>query len=424
MTVFTLLVCTVGGSPDPLVASLCEWKPEKVFFIPSIQTRSHVDTVLRCYAEQTESGLRPGQYDIYPVPDAEELAGCLKVMRQLDQEVYRWISRGAAYQVVADFTAGTKCMTAALALQARRWPCRFSYVAGSRRSKEGVGIVETGFERVVHWENPWNALGHQAVEDACLLFDQQAYTPAAMLLDKARKVADDLAVKRTLSTFFQLCEAYGLWDRFNHNAAAQKLDDVLKNVADLQAALGPNRSDNVIRTITENRAALQKLIDLPRSRGMVADLLANAKRRCREARWDDGVARLYRAIEWIAQLALAERHGISNTSSVLLECVPEPLREKWQSRAENGKLALGLQDAYLLLDSLGDEAARTFKELKLDDRDRSPLTARNQSILAHGAQPVGKQVFDKLWSAAMTLGGFSESDLPTFPRLATNEDGR
>jgi CRISPR-associated protein (TIGR02710 family) len=241
-----------------------------------------------------------------------------------------------------------------------------------------------------------------------------------MLLNEARRVADDPAVKRTLSTFFQLCEAYGLWDRFDHNAAAQRLDDVLKNVADLQSALGPNRSDDVIRTITENRAALQTLIDQPQSRAMVADLLANAKRRGCEARWDDGVARLYRAIEWIAQLALAERHEIPSTASVPLERLPERLRKQWQTRTENGKLALGLRDAYLLLDLLGDKLGREFKELELNDSKQSPLTARNQSILAHGAQPVGEQVFDKLWCAAMTLGGFSERDLPTFPRLATN----
>lgn len=48
----------------------------------------------------------------------------------------------------------------------------------------------------------------------------------------------------------------------------------------------------------------------------------------------------------------------------------------------------------------------------------TPLAARNQSILAHGFQPVGHNVFDQLWSAAATLGGFTEAELPTFPRLA------
>jgi len=44
--------------------------------------------------------------------------------------------------------------------------------------------------------------------------------------------------------------------------------------------------------------------------------------------------------------------------------------------------------------------------------------ARNQSILAHGFEPVGEQVFEKLWAAGINLGGFAEQDLPTFPHLA------
>ena len=61
---------------------------------------------------------------------------------------------------------------------------------------------------------------------------------------------------------------------------------------------------------------------------------------------------------------------------------------------------------------------RTFKDLGLQDPQRSPLTARNQSILAHGFQPIGTNVFNQLWSAAVELGSFTEAELPTFPRLA------
>ncbi|HUN97975.1 MAG TPA: TIGR02710 family CRISPR-associated CARF protein [Bradyrhizobium sp.] len=360
MAVFNLLICTVGGSPEPLVKSLLEWRPARVLFVPSAQTRAQVDAVLRAYAEHAGAPLRPGEYEICPVSNAEGLEECLDVIRRYDQEVVRWTSRGSDYHVVADFTAGTKCMTAALVLQARRWSCRYSYVGGASRSKEGVGVVESGSERVVHWANPWEALGYQAVEDACLLFDQQAFLPAARLLDAARKATDDGAVKRSLSTFHQLCEGYGLWDRFQHKDAAQRIDSVLKNAADIQVML-PTGFDGVIGAIKRNQETLRQLVCQSQSRAMVSDLLANAGRRKREARYDDGVARLYRAIEALAQLALAERHGIQGTDNVPLESVPEPLRERWGSRADAGKLWLGLQDAFELLDALGDDIGKTFK---------------------------------------------------------------
>ena len=165
---------------------------------------------------------------------------------------------------------------------------------------------------------------------------------------------------------------------------------------------------------------LQQLVAQPLSRVKIADLLANALRRRHEARYDDGVARLYRAIESLAQLSLAERHEIPSTDNVPLDRVPEPLRDEWALRVRDGKLQVGLQDAFALLDELGDQTGKAFKALRLDDRERSPLAARNQSILAHGFEPVGMKVFDQVWRSAMSLGGFSDSELPEFSHLASN----
>ncbi len=413
------LICTVGGTANPIIAAIKEWRPARVLLIPSIGTETIANDV------ESKCGLVPsGAWDRITLHDAEDFGDCVRLMRSLDEKVAVWLRKGSSYDVIVDFTGGTKCMSAALALVSRRWSCRFSYIGGAERTKNGTGVVVSGKEQARVTQNPWNALGYQAIEDACLLFDQQAFMPAANLLDNARNAADEDSIKRTLSTLHQLCEGYGLWDRFQHKEAAQRIEKTLKNTNDLKAVFGSTHSELVIHTLQRHCAMLKTLFAQPQSPAIVADLLANAKRRGCEARWDDGVARLYRAIEWIAQLALAERHAIPSTSGVAVECIPDPLREQWRSRAENGKLALGLRDAYCLLDSRGDKLGRTFKDLKLDDRDRSPLTSRNHSILAHGAQPVGKQVFDKLWSAAMTLGGFSENDIPMFPRLATNGDGR
>jgi len=407
-----LLICTVGGTPEPIIAAIRFWKPARVLFLPSEGTRNDAETVTK------EPGLlQPGDWDMIILGDAQDFGDCVRRMSRLDEVVAAWQHKGAAYDVIVDFTGGTKCMSAALATVSRRWPCAFSYIGGSERTKGGKGIVVAGREQTLVTQNPWNALGYQAVEDACLMFDQQAFMSAASLLDQARKAADDESVRRTLSTFHRLCEGYGLWDRFQHTAALQRLDDVLKNANDLRAVLGVAQFELVQRAVRDNKQTLERLAAEPHSRAMVADLVANAGRRRREARFDDGVARLYRAIESLAQLALAQRHGIAGTDAVPLERVPESLRETWRYRAERGTLRLGLQDAFELLDALGDDAGKTFKAMGLQDRKRSPLAARNQSILAHGFQPVGERVFQTLWDAAIRLGGFSEQELPLFPCL-------
>ena len=416
----TLLVCTVGGTPDPLVKSFLHWRPARILFVPSAQTRSHVDAVLRGYSEHSGQPLSPGCYRICLVEDAEELQGCLRVIKELDHEVADWIGRGGDYQVVADFTAGTKCMSAALALEARRWPCRFSYVGGARRTKDGVGVVEAGSERVIHSANPWDALGFQAVEEFVVLFDQQAFAAGAALAEMAMRNVSEPSRKRELHALKLQAEAYDAWDRFDHKSAMNKLQELARYDNDLRAVFGQATADRV-RTWTHAYIDyLRKLVEgNSPSIQHVVDLLANARRRKTEGRVDDAVARLYRAIESLAQVALAERYEINNTKQVLLERVPEPLHGQWISRAEEGMVFLGLQDAFALLDCLGDELGAMFKQLQLHDRQRSPLTARNQSILAHGFERVSEKVFAQFWTAALQLAAIQEADLPTFPRFST-----
>jgi CRISPR-associated protein (TIGR02710 family) len=411
---YHLLICTVGGTPEPIIAAVRHWKPTRVLLVHSRGTKSTVEAI-----ENEPELPNPGACDTMDLHDAQEDFGeCVRRMRSIDEQVGTWRGRGPGYDVIVDFTGGTKCMSAALSLVSRRWPCAFSYIGGTERTKGGIGIVVSGKEKTLFTQNPWNALGYQSIEDACLLFDQHAFAAAASLLEDARKAADDDAVKRLLSTCHQLCDGYGLWDRFRHKDAAQRIANVEKNATDLQAMLGSNRSEAVLRSVKQHRQHLQALADEPRSRAMAADLIGNACRRKHEGRYDDAVARLYRAIESIAQLALAERHEIQSTDDVALDRIPESLRERWAPRAEDGKILLGLQDAYLLLTALEDQTGKAFKKIGLHDPQRSPLTARNQSVLAHGFQPVGAAVFDQLWNAAMTLGEFEAGDLPVFPRLS------
>ncbi len=415
----TLLICTVGGSPEPIVATLKRWAPVRIRFVPTGETRKQIEASIVPLAQSEGLTLDPGRYDLLELLDGQDFAACVNTLRQLTPVVEEWLGRGEQYQVVVDFTGGTKCMSAALALQAHRWRCVFSYVGGSERTKEGVGVVISGKEQVLHAHNPWDALGFQAVEEFVALFDQQAFAAGAALADRALRNVGERSRKRELTALKLLAEGYDYWDRFDQKGAVAKLRELANYDNDLRAVFGPVRADS-LRAVTGAHADyLRKLVEgnVP-SLQHVTDLLANAQRRKVEGRIDDAVARLYRAIESLAQVALAERHQIPNTKHVPIDRVPEPLCGLWASRAEVGTVFLGLQDAYDLLHSLGDDLGAKFKQLQLHDRQRSPLTARNQSILAHGFERVSDKVFEQLWTAALQLAQIQETDLPTFPRLA------
>ncbi|HWV58925.1 MAG TPA: TIGR02710 family CRISPR-associated CARF protein [Longimicrobiales bacterium] len=411
-----LFIATVGGSPEPVVAALKHWRPDRIVFIVSPETYFHVGQIV---ALSSAEGfvVSEGSYDLTKLEDAQDFGACVHALKGLDVEVAKWLERSRDHRVVVDLTAGTKAMSSALAVVARRWPCIFSYVAGLERTKGGVGVVVSGTERVVHTANPWDVLGYQAIEDACLAFDTGSYAVAKEYLDTARRRTEDDRIKRELSAVAQVVEGYDAWDRFKHREAFVALKKARSFGNDLVSALGPFVGRRLLSDIDRHLEHLREIDDAGPGRALLLDLLANARRRSAEGRFEDAVARLYRATEAAGQLKLRDAHGIKSTSKVKYSSVPESLAERWKSEGRKEPLKLALSQVYMLLSELGDELGRRFFELGFAGED-SPLSARNMSILAHGFDPVGEAVFPRLWNGVLQLIGVAEGELPEFPSLS------
>lgn len=110
----TLLICTLGGSIEPIVVALKRWRPVRVRLVHTPQTREDIDKKLVPLAQAEGVDLDAGRYDLTELPDGQDLASCIDKLRYLTPMVDEWVGRGAAYQVVVDFTGGTKCMTSRL----------------------------------------------------------------------------------------------------------------------------------------------------------------------------------------------------------------------------------------------------------------------------------------------------------------------
>lgn len=393
----TLLICSVGGTPEPIAAAIRHWRPARVMFLCSEQTRGSISAALDAAAAGDGHRIPEGCLDYTLLHHPQDLQQTLRDLRALDQCVQSWQQRGDNYAVVVDLTGGTKVMSAALALVARRWKCTFAYVGGQERNKDGVGVVVSGRETPSGQFNPWDALGYQAVEDAVTVFNHGGYAAAAALLDRGTKSAGKPEVKRELSTLKAVIDAYAAWDRFDHKEAARRFDDALKNRNDL-AVVFPHDAPSLITRLECHRDRVAQLsTQNEATAAWVEDLVHNARRRTAEQRFDDAVARLYRAFEALAQVRLREQYGIPDTKSVSRAQLPDTLRTEWANRGrDNRSFMLGLQDAWRVLKEHGDELGRKFFELGLADDQKSPLVARNQSILAHGFQPVSKNVYGEL----------------------------
>ncbi len=403
----TLLICTVGGSPAPIVASMQHWKPDRVVFVVSPGSKESVNDILD-KAKKTASWSNGLQWQEFEVRSEQDFGGILGRVRRLAATVRDWNAQSTQHRTVVDFTGGTKCMAAALTSAARRWVCQFSYVGGARRDKDGLGIVEQGSEYVCDDWNPWDEFGYQAIEEAVAVFNGGSHHVAAELAKTTVKSAVDPRAKRELVAVEKVIRAYVLWDCFQFGQAVRACDDAIAVENDLAAHFLD--VPDLIDRLKEGRDRLRVLAACIATDGgqssdeLIKELWLNAMRRAAEGRLDDAVARLYRAVEALAQWRLAKR-GIPNTKQVPLDKIPEPLAAEWSGRAVDGQLQLGLQDGFRLLAELKDEVGERFVKSNLADRERSPLNARNQSILAHGFQPITANAYRALKTEVETLLG-------------------
>ncbi len=431
----TLLICTIGSSPQPVALALKHIRPDRVIFVCSAETAPDLSgprPQLKNPPRTGQDGTKePDRIEVQIgaactenviVTDHQTIKKCIRSIREnVEPEIRKWRSRSADHKVAVDFTGGTKPMSAALALCARQWTCKFWYTGGTQRDKAGIGVVQDGSEQAFQSENPWNALGYQAIEEYCLFFNCGQFEAARSAAGETKKRIDEQAVKEQFNALEALAEAYAKWEVFDHNSALDRLKTVIGKYGNGLAACGPEFSApdfrNTLQANLEDLELLKSHAGQPGA-ALVGDLLANAGRRGAEGRFDDAVARLYRCTEAIAQFRLKVQYQL-DSGAVPLEKIPANLRNKWVNRGENGSLKLGLQDDYALLHERQDNLGRKFVELGMAG-DKSALAARNDSILAHGFVPISRKAYQALLGNVEALAkelGENMVRKITFPKI-------
>ena len=371
-----LLIATVGAK-DPLQTTWTLTQPTAAFLIVSGKT-AHIPAELGLIQHQ--------HYQAIHLEDADDFPAVVDALRKhLHPPAKLWMHNHPDAPVSVNFTGGTKVMTAALALICRRWSVQFDYVQGPR-SGDGIGNVIGDSASIRPSANPWDLLGYQTAEQAMELFDQGNAAAAAEILTPAVRGATTDAAVISLNALQLFAEAYEAWDRFDHQFAAHRLSQFLPQSDRLDQFLDPAVCRRLRAEASRDLEYLDRLIAKgPRSREMVVDLVSNAKRRIREKRYDDAVARLYRACEALSQVALVAAR------------VPIP-RE-------------GVQANYLALRHINHPLGEAFRRSPV----RMLLSKRNKSILAHGYQPLVQADAEQLLDGVLKLMGFADSDLMAFP---------
>lgn len=362
----------VGDSPESIIhaikLSIKEKNPERIAFLVSPQSKKNAEEVAKML------NLSENTFSFFEVLDPNDLDMAFleakKAINWLDSE---GIPTG---EIISDFTSGTKPMSTAVVLVSFLNNVeRLSYVQGKRVK----GIVFRGTERTVTF-SPILIFFEKCISQAKEYLEKYQYEAALKILQfpqTYKEIVGKGEVKR-IESFISLIRAYNYWDKFNHLYATGEFKKI-----DFSLFKEFKPTDVKILHIIANAIKNKKI-----EKEIIVDLFVNAERRFKEGKYDDCVARLYRALEMLAQWQLKEKYGL-NTGNIDLSKVPD--KEKWYNykNPRDGKIKLPLYVSYELLKSLEDPIGNEIEHIE------GLLSIRNNSILAHGVVPVEKKQAEK-----------------------------
>ncbi|WP_305908197.1 TIGR02710 family CRISPR-associated CARF protein [Methylomarinum sp. Ch1-1] len=386
-----ILVCTVGGSHQPIVSAINEMRPDYVVFICTdkdpatgrpgsniqITGKGHCikahnnDDKPTLPAIPQQTGLSQEAYEVVLTVSDDLDRIYLDCSRVIDSVLKKFPGAG----IVADYTGGTKSMSAGLAMAALENPnIELQLVTGNRSDLIKVhdgsqytalaNIEQIRFQRTL------------APFRAC--WERFAYGEAEAGL-KRIQTPRNTQLRAALNRFRDLSTAFAEWDNFNHEIALRILRPYAPSMpSTMKPYLG------IAMRLNDNDPK-------KRDAARLYDLYLNALRRAEQGRFDDAIARIYRLIEWTAQWMLLHRCGI-DTANVPETEIPDGMQlslnreQQWQA---------GLYNAWQLIKLKTDGAAAQFIEQE-DKTLLNHIKIRNQSILAHGFSPVRREHWHEL----------------------------
>jgi len=388
----TILVATVGGETAPQITAIDTLRPTHAIFICSTQSAAGVDALI---ARVRDAGGTAEKLLLDHVDDLEQCYGssyeCLVTLRNTHPDA----------EVRADYTGGTKTMSAALVAAATEVPgVQLSLVTGTR----------VGSARVVDGTQSLRTLQTSALtlkrlkDNASAAFERYDYGTTMALLREAF-LNSGLHANSTeeMQDWLSVTRALDCWDRFQHVQAWNLLLGFRERMNDqfrfLKAVIWSRTCADASFTCD----GLEGIGNTAKGHGyeLVDDLLLNAERRAARGLYDDAVARLYRATELLAQIRLQREYHIDtgNIDTANSSLMPADVDWLTHGMSPNKKrIDLGLMRSYELLARFSARIPEPLGSLFNDryrDRIRDFLLLRNASLLAHGCTPLTQSEWEK-----------------------------
>lgn len=402
----TILICTVGGSHQPIIKAIQKKRPGFVCFVCSdddpttgrpgsyTQIRAKGNKVIsKGHGEEPSLPNIPTQLDM-----ADDMYEVLRVNADdfdaAYMRIYHYIQKWnpEEWHILADYTGGTKTMTAALVAAALdTGNTELHFVSGARKD---LTKVADGTEHSMS-VSVGNTRFYREARRALDAWKRFSYAESSAMLSQ---IQPPQHVRDIYIAADGISNAFAAWDCFDHKKALDLLDTFSKR-------LGSRGKGGLIGTLKLLATGDGIRSDILK----VYDIWLNAGRRSKQQHYDDATARWYRMLEWTAQCLLNEREGIK-TGDIPKDRLPASVK---LSENSEGKLQAGLFQAWEILAKIADkdgDIADFWKKERTHILDLVQM--RNSSLLAHGFRPVGQEDWERI------AGWTENSFFPWFNALA------
>ncbi len=372
--------------------------PHYVVFFASDKSKHTIKYIEELFKLDNDEFIEGEDYQIANIEAIDDFNACFEVFEAKIWEL-DYIKENKRYQIIMDYTSGTKTMSAAMACCGMFYNKDLISVGGDR----STGEVSAGTE-IINYQNLYKIYDKFALMRIRNYFNANRFMPCVDILSY---IVDSSIHKDSL---LHLCKSYYAWDNMEFEHAYNHLKEVDTSLFELSELNGDLKKNlKALGNIVNSRSINLKNCYI------LASLINNSIRKADEYKYDDAIARLYRSFELIAQIKLTT-YGLKSSDidvSILLENnVSEDFIDTLEKIREDGKIRIGLVMDFLLLNELGDELGKYYVEN--ESRIKNLTQKRNNSILAHGLNSQSQDDFDEFLDMVISLARKLDKDMNKF----------
>ncbi|KZX17622.1 TIGR02710 family CRISPR-associated CARF protein [Methanobrevibacter filiformis] len=407
-----------------IIFTISKMNPEFVLFFVSKESEQTIDLVKEKYYKKYNNEFdKKYNSDIVSLSDVYDFDSCYF-------EIEKEFPKYNDFDINVSFIGGTKIMTSCICIWAGIFNKKIVIAKGEPDENRKIRNTELEIKEPYEIQDKIN---FDKFKDA---FDNHRF-------DFAKEKLKDINTLVNKEFFMELLDFYDTWDKFNdrieisNNSESNKktlslnthlrniisklkendnYDEILKNYPNFFNQIEKNQQflDNKISK--NNRKIATKI------KFYLPDLLNNIERRIKERKFDDAVARLYRAVELISQIKLNNLDLIDlnrlkdnkvfhiNKESFkkklyeyyddgVVDCIFDfHVKKDFKSKPQDKTFRLAMNSNFFLLDDLKVNFAKKFIN---DEKFKAEVQKRNNSILAHGLNPIDEKTANNLFESVL-----------------------